>query len=109
MRFEGLDDEPLKAVPVVGAGERLQEGSTDVDLPASRLAGRSARVGNRRDRPGPPVEDAVEEKRERALRLCAKRHVGSEQRHAARADSGVRHGNRAAQARLTPRPSAPQW
>jgi hypothetical protein len=32
MRFEGLDDEDLKTVPVVAEGERLQQGATYVDL-----------------------------------------------------------------------------
>jgi hypothetical protein len=31
-RFEGLDDEQLKTVPVVAEGERLQQGATYVDL-----------------------------------------------------------------------------
>jgi hypothetical protein len=34
--IEGLDDEELKRVPLVAEGERLQQGSTYVDLQASR-------------------------------------------------------------------------
>src|SRR3954468_3605968 len=34
--IEGRDDEELKTVPLVAEGERLQQGSTYVDLQASR-------------------------------------------------------------------------